>query len=91
MPNTRPNIPPNDCVQSTLWVGVEVRCEPPGVHSHHLLVLLIRGDVSGSNADILSNGVPPPGGRHEPTNRSAVDGKTKDHGDVLQRHHGLAT
>jgi hypothetical protein len=70
---------------------VEVSCEPPGVHARRLLFLLIREDVGGSNADSLSNGVPPPGGRHQPTNRSAVNGKTNDHGDILQRHHGLAT
>jgi hypothetical protein len=35
------------------------------------------------NADSLSDGVPPPGGRHHPTNRSTVDGKTKDHGNIL--------
>jgi hypothetical protein len=91
MPNTRPNIPLNDCVLSTLRAGVEVSCEPPGVHTRHLLVLLICGDVGGLNADSLSDGIPPPDGRYHPTNRSAVDGKTKDHSDVLQCHRGLTT
>jgi hypothetical protein len=91
MPNTRHNIPLNDCVLSTLRAGVEVSCEPPGVHVRRLLVFLICGDVGGSNANSLYNGVPSPGGRHHPTNKSAVDEKTKDHGDILQRHRGLAT
>jgi hypothetical protein len=93
MPNTRPNIPLNDCVLSTLRAGVEVRSKPPGVHTCHHLVLLIHGNVEGGGvkADSLSDGVPPPDGRHLPTNRSDIGGKTKDHGDVLQRHHGLAT
>jgi hypothetical protein len=63
------------------------------VHTRRLLVLLIHGDVGGggSNADSLSDGVPPPGGRYQPTNRSDVDEKTKDHYDVLQHHCGLTT
>jgi hypothetical protein len=47
MPNTRQNIPRNDCVLSALRACVEVSCEPPGVHVHHLLVLLIHGHVGG--------------------------------------------
>jgi hypothetical protein len=90
MPNTRPNITLNDCILSTLWASVEVRCEPPGVHAHRLLVLLIGGDVRGSKANRLFDGVPPPGRRHQPTNRSVIDGKTEDHGDLLQCHRDLA-
>jgi hypothetical protein len=90
MSNTRPNIPLNDGILSTLWAGAEVSCEPPGVHAHRLPVLLIPWDIGGSKANQLSNGVPPPGRRHHPTNRSVIHGKTKDHGDVLQRHHDLA-
>jgi hypothetical protein len=70
--------------------GDEVSCESPRMHAHRLLILLIHWDVRGSNANGLSNGVPPPGKRHHPTNRSAIDGKTKDHGDVLQHHRDLA-
>jgi hypothetical protein len=33
MSNTRPNIPLNDDVLCTLRAGVEVSCEPPGVHT----------------------------------------------------------
>jgi hypothetical protein len=87
--NTRPNIPLKDYVLSTLWAGVEVTGEPPGVHARHLLVLLIWCDVRGSKANRMSDGVPPLGRRHHPTNRSAIDGKTKDHGDVLQHHRDL--
>jgi hypothetical protein len=87
--NTRPNIPLNDCVLSTLRASVEVSGEPPGVHTHRLPVLLIRCNVGGSKANRLSDGVPPPGRRHHPTNRSAIDGKTKDHSDVLQHHSDL--
>jgi hypothetical protein len=90
MSNKRPNIPLNDCVLSTFRAGIEVNCEPPGVHVHRLPILLICWDVRGSKANRLSNGVPPPGRRHHPTNRRAIDGKTKDHGDVLQRHRDLA-
>jgi hypothetical protein len=90
MSSTRPNIPLNDCVLSTLRASVKVSCEPPGVHARHLPIFLIRGDVRKSKSNHLSDGVPPPGRRHHPTNRSTVDGKTKNHGDVLQRHHNLA-
>jgi hypothetical protein len=90
MSNTRPNIPLNDCILSTLWAGVEVSCEPLGVHACHLPVLLIPWDVRGSKANHLSDGVPPPDKRRHPTNRSAVDRKTKDHDNILQRHHNLA-
>jgi hypothetical protein len=86
MSNTRPNIHLNDDVLSTLRAGAKVSCEPPGVHAHRPPVLLIPWVVGGSKANRLSNGVPPPGRRHHPTNRSAVDGKTKDHDEVLQRH-----
>jgi hypothetical protein len=61
------------------------------VHARRLLVLLIREHVRGSNADSLSYRVLPPGGRHHPTNRSDVDGKTKDHDDIMRRHCSLAT
>jgi hypothetical protein len=63
------------------------------VHVRRLLVILIRGHVGGGggNADGLSDRVPPPGGRHHPTNRSAVDRKTKDHDDIVQHHCSLAT
>jgi hypothetical protein len=90
MSNTRPNVHLNDCVLSTIRAGVEVSCEPPGVHAHHLPILLIRWDIGGSKANRLSDGVPPPGRRHHPTNRSAIDGKTKDHGNILQHHRALA-
>jgi hypothetical protein len=60
------------------------------MHTRRLLVLLIPWDIGGSKVNGLSDGVPPPGRRHHPTNRSTVDGKTKDHGDVLQRHRDLA-
>jgi hypothetical protein len=64
--------------------------EPPRVHTHRLHVILIRCNVRGSKANRMSDGVPPPDRRHHPTNQSAVDGKTKDHDDVLQRHRDLA-
>jgi hypothetical protein len=86
MPNTGPNITLNDRVLSTLWIGVEVSREPLRVHARHLSILLICGDVGGggsSKANSLSDGVPPPSRRHHPTNRSVIDGKTKDHGDIL--------
>jgi hypothetical protein len=51
MPNTRQNIPLNNCVLITLWAGVEVSSEPPGVHAHRLLFLLIRVHIEGSSAD----------------------------------------
>jgi hypothetical protein len=60
------------------------------MHACRLLVLLIPWDVGRSKANGLRDGVPQPGRRHHPTNRSAVNGKTKDHGDILQRHHDLA-
>jgi hypothetical protein len=67
-----------------------VRCEPPGVNAHHLLVLVVCGNVRGRlNADSSPDRVPPPSWKHRPTNWSAVDGKTKDHGGVLQRHRHL--
>jgi hypothetical protein len=81
MSKTRPSITLNDSVLSTLWAGVEVSCEPHGVDP-----LRLR-----SNADSSLDGVPPPIWKHRATNRSAVDGKTNDHDDVLQRHHGLVT
>jgi hypothetical protein len=84
MSNTRQNIPLNDCILNTLRAGVEVSCEPPGVHVRCLLVLLIHGDVRGSNVDSLPDRVPPPGGKQHLTNGSAVDGKTKDQGGILQ-------
>jgi hypothetical protein len=60
MPKTRPIIPLNDCVLSTLRAGVEVSCEPPGVYACRLLAHLICGDVGRSNPDSFSNGVLPP-------------------------------
>jgi hypothetical protein len=90
MSNTRPNIPLNDGIISTLWAGVEVSCKPPRVLVRRLPVLLIPWDIGGSKANRLSNGVPPPGRRHHPTNRSAIDRKIKDHGDILHCHHDLA-
>jgi hypothetical protein len=47
MSNTRPNIPLNDGVLCTLRAGVEVSCEPPGVHTRHLPILLMPWDVGG--------------------------------------------
>jgi hypothetical protein len=64
--------------------------QPPGVHARHLPVLLIQCDGRGPKANRLSDGVPPLGRRHHPTNRSVVDGKTKDHDDILQHHRDLA-
>jgi hypothetical protein len=61
------------------------------VNAHRLPVLLVCMNVGGSQADRSHDGVPPLGWRHCPRNRCAVDGKTEDHGDVLQRHHGLPT
>jgi hypothetical protein len=61
------------------------------VNAYHLLVLLVCENVKGSQADSSRDGVPPPGWRHHPRNWCAIDGKTKDHGDVLQHHHGLPT
>jgi hypothetical protein len=91
MSKTRLIIPLNDYVLRTLWAGVEVSCEPPEVHTHRLLVLLICRNIGGLNVDSFSDRVPSLGRRHRPTNRSVVDGKTKDHGDVLQHHCGHAT
>jgi hypothetical protein len=45
--NSRPNIPLNDCVLSTLWAGVEVSSEPPIVHARRHPVILIWCDVRG--------------------------------------------
>jgi hypothetical protein len=59
MPKTRLIIPMNDYTLITLRVGVEVSCEPPRVHGHRLLVLLIYGDVGGgggSNVDSFFDG-----------------------------------
>jgi hypothetical protein len=53
------------------------------MHARRLHVLLIPWDVGRSKANGLSDGVPPPGRRQHPTNRSVIDGKTKDHDDVL--------
>jgi hypothetical protein len=91
MPKTRPSIPLNDGVLSTLRAGVEVSCEPPGVDARQLLVLLVCGKVGGSNADSFPDTVPPTTWRHRPTDRSVIDGKTNDHAGVLQHHRGLAT
>jgi hypothetical protein len=81
MPKTRPSIPLNDGVLSILRTGVEVSCEPPGVNARRLLVLL--GTSGGSKADSSPDGVPPPAWRHHLRNRHAVNGETKDHGDIL--------
>jgi hypothetical protein len=91
MPKTRPSIPLNDGVLSILQTGVEVSYEPPGVNACHLLVLLVCRNVKGLKVDSSPDGVPPPAWRHRPRNRCAVDGETKDHGDVLQCHCGLPT
>jgi hypothetical protein len=81
----------NDGVLSILRTGVKVSCEPLGVNAHRLLVLLVCRNIGGSNVDSSPNGVPLPAWRHSPRNRCAVDGETKDHGNVLQRHRGLPT
>jgi hypothetical protein len=90
MSNTRPNIPLNDSIISTLWAVAEVSCEPLRVHARCLSVLLIQCNIRGSKANCLSDRVSPLDRSHHPTDWSAVDGKTKDHGDVLQRHRDLA-
>jgi hypothetical protein len=90
MSKTRPSITLNDSVLSTLRAGVEVSYEPHGVDPLHLLVLLVCGNIEWLNAESSLDGVPPPIW-HRATNRSAVDGKTNDHDDVLQRHRGLVT
>jgi hypothetical protein len=59
------------------------------MHVCHPLVLLIPWDVGGSKSNGLSDEVPLPSRRHHPQNRSAIYGKTKDLGDVLQRHRDL--
>jgi hypothetical protein len=91
MSKTRPSITLNDSVLSTLRAGVEVSCEPHGVDPLRLLVLLVCGNIKWSNADSSLDGVPPPIWKHRATNQSAVDEKTNDHDDVLQRHRGLIT
>jgi hypothetical protein len=91
MPNTRPNIPLNVCILSTLRACVQVSCEPPGVNAHHFLVLLIHGDVRGGGQMPIASTMVSLHPVHQLRNRSSVDGKTKDHGDILQYHRGLAT
>jgi hypothetical protein len=91
MPKTRPSIPLNDGVLSTFRAGVKISCEPPSVNAHHLLVLLVCGNIEGSQADSSPDRVPPPAWVHRPTNRCAINGKTKDHDDILQHHRGLST
>jgi hypothetical protein len=91
MPKTRPSIPLNDGILNILRARVEVTCEPPGVNAHCLLALLVCENVGGSHNDCSRNGVPPPAWRHHPRNWRAVDGKTKDHGEVLYTHRGLPT
>jgi hypothetical protein len=61
------------------------------VNIRRLHVLLVYRNVRGSQADSSRDGVPPPGWRHRPRNWCAVNGKTEDHGDVMQRHRGLPT
>jgi hypothetical protein len=61
------------------------------VNARRLPVLLVCRNVGGSQVNNSHDGVPPPGSRHHPRNRCAVDGKTEDHGDVLQRHRDLPT
>jgi hypothetical protein len=51
MPKTRPSVPLNDSVLSILRIGVKVSYEPTGVDAQRLLVLLVYGNVEGSNAD----------------------------------------
>jgi hypothetical protein len=91
MTMTRPSIPLNDGILSTLREGVKVSCEPPGVDARRLPVLLVCGNIRGLQANSSPDEVPPPAWSHRPRNRTAIDGKTKDHGDILQRHRGLAT
>jgi hypothetical protein len=91
MSKTRPSIHLNDGVLSILWTGVEGSCEPPEVNTCCLLVLLVCGNVGGSHADSSPDGVPPLAWRHRPKNQCAVNGKTKDHGDVLQCQRDLST
>jgi hypothetical protein len=91
MPKTKLSIPLNDGLLSILRAGVEVSYEPPGVNTRRLLVLLVYRNVGGSKADSSPDGVPPPVWRHRPRNWHAVDGETKDHGDILQHHRGLPT
>jgi hypothetical protein len=91
MPKTRSSIPLNDGILSTLRPGVEVSCEPPRVNARRLLVLLVCGNIGRSHTDSSPDRVPPPTWRQCPTNRRVIDGKTKDHDDILQRHCGLPT
>jgi hypothetical protein len=69
MPKIRSSIPLNDSVLSTLRVGVELNYEPLRVNAHRLPILLVYGNVRGSQADSSPDGVPPPAWRHRPTNR----------------------
>jgi hypothetical protein len=91
MPKTTSSIPLNDGVLSTPWAGVEVSCEPPKVNARRLPILLVYRNVRGSHADSSPDGVRSLAWRDHPTNQHAVDGKTKDHGNVLQHHRGLPT
>jgi hypothetical protein len=84
MPKTRLSIPLNDVILSILQTGVEVSCEPPRVNAYRILVLLLYGNIGGSKVDSSPDRVPPPAWSHRPRNQRVVDGKTKDHGDVLQ-------
>jgi hypothetical protein len=68
MPTTRPSIPLNDDVLKTLRAGVEVSCELPGVDACRLPILLVHGNVGGSQADSSLDEVPPPAWSHRPTN-----------------------
>jgi hypothetical protein len=61
------------------------------VNAHRLPILLVCRNVRGSQVDSSRDGVPPPGWRHRPINRCAIDGKTEDHGNVLQHHRDLPT
>jgi hypothetical protein len=61
------------------------------VSARRLPVLLVCRNIRGSQADSCRDRVPPPSWRHRPRNWCAVDGKTDDHGDVLQHHHDLPT
>jgi hypothetical protein len=90
MHKKRVSVPLNHCVLSALQAGVKVSCEPTRVDTRRLLVHLVCRHVGGSNAGSSPDNVPPPPWRHWPTNQSVVNGKTKDHGDILKHHRGIA-
>jgi hypothetical protein len=69
MPLTRPSIPLNDGVLSTLRAGAKVRCEPPRVNTRHLPLLLVHRNIKGLQANSSPDGVPPPIWSHRGVNR----------------------